>query len=93
MERGRIFKTLQQNREEITSYGVKNIALSGSMARGDDHPGSDVYLLVEFNRPAGLFGLISLQLRLDNMLECPVDIGTMDSLKASTRQNVLEECI
>ena len=56
-------------------------------------PDSYVDLLVEFDRPVGLFGLIALQQRLEELLGCPVDLGTPDSLKARIRPRVMEECV
>ena len=83
---------LHQNQAEINSYGVKSLALFGSVARGEARPDSDVDLLVEFDRPVGLIGLVALQLRLEELLGCPVDIGTWDSLKAPVRSHMLAEC-
>jgi len=93
MELELVLKILRQNQTEISAYGVKSLALFGSVARSEARPDSDVDLLVEFDRPVGLFGLVALQRRLEELLGCPVDIGTPDSLKASIRSRVLEECI
>jgi uncharacterized protein len=93
MERELVLQILHQNRAEINSYGVKSLALFGSVARGEVRPDSDVDLLVEFDRPVGLFGLVALQLRLEELLGYPVDIGTWDSLKASIRSNVMKDCV
>jgi predicted nucleotidyltransferase len=38
--------------------------------------GSDVDLLVEFNRPVGLFSFLELQNHLEVLLGCAVDLGT-----------------
>lgn len=93
MERDLVLQILTQNRVEIRSFGVKRLALFGSVARGEARVDSDVDLLVEFDRPVGLFGLVALQLRLEELLGCPVDVGTLDSLKAPIRSRVLEECV
>ncbi len=93
MDREHVLRILHQNRAEINSHGVKSLALFGSVARGEARLDSDVDLLVEFDRPVGLFGLVALQLRLEELLGCPVDIGTWDSLKAPVRSHVLEECV
>lgn len=93
MERELVLKILQQNRVEINAFGAKSLALFGSVARGEARPDSDVDLLVEFDRPVGLFGLVALQLRLEELLGCSVDIGTPDSLKAPIRSRVMEECV
>jgi len=93
MERELVLQVLRQNRAEIRSYGIKSLALFGSVARGEARPDSDVDLLVEFDHPVGLFGLIALQQRLEELLGCPVDLGTLDSLKARIRPRVMEECV
>ncbi len=93
MKRERVLKILRQHQSEILTYGVKSLALFGSVARDQAQQESDVDLLVEFDRPTGLFGLIALQEYLENLLGCPVDLGTPDSLKARIRQRVLEECV
>lgn len=93
MERELVLQILRQNRAEINSYGVKSLALFGSVARGEARPDSDVDLLVEFDRPVGLFGLIALQQRLEKLLGCPVDLGTPDSLKKHIRPHVMEDCV
>ena len=93
MEKEQVIPILRQNQEVIRSYGVSRLALFGSVARGKFYPGSDVDLLVEFDRPVGLLGLISLQLQLESMLGCHVDVGTVDCLKSAIRKDVLEECV
>ena len=93
MDRESILKLLRQNEIEIRSFGVKSLALFGSVARGEQSPDSDVDLLVEFNRPTGLFGLIALQQYLENLLNCPVDLGTTDSLKGNIRSTILKDCV
>jgi len=93
MERDLVLQILTQNRVEIKSFGVKRLALFGSVARGEARADSDVDLLVKFDRPVGLFGLVAVQLRLEELLGCPVDVGTVDSLKAPIRSRVLEECV
>ena len=93
MEREKVLQILRANQAEIRSFGVERLALFGSVARNEARPNSDVDLLVEFNRPTGLFGLIALQQRLEEILGCPVDLGTPDSLKPQVRSNVMEDCV
>jgi predicted nucleotidyltransferase len=94
MERDEIVQILQAHRHDlIVRYGVQSLALFGSTARGEATSQSDVDLLVEFNRPTGLFGLFELQDYLELLLNCPVDLGTQNSLKPQLRSQVLSECI
>jgi predicted nucleotidyltransferase len=88
-----IVKILKEHQAELADYGVKSLSLFGSTARGEARQTSDVDLLVEFDRPVGLFGLCALQFRLEELLGCEVDLGTPDSLKPRIRSRVLAEAI
>jgi hypothetical protein len=69
MNRKQVLRILKEHSAEIAGqYGVKSLALFGSVARDQASPASDVDLLVEFDRPVGLFGLFALQEYLENLL-------------------------
>ncbi len=92
--REEIIRQLNSRQSEIQQrFGVKSLALFGSVARGEIHPDSDVDLLVEFDRSVGLFGLFALQDYLEGLLGCKVDIGTKESLKPRIRETVLREMV
>ncbi|MBA4384710.1 MAG: nucleotidyltransferase [Anaerolinea sp.] len=74
-------------------YGVSSLFLFGSVARNEATPQSDVDLLVEFEKPIGLFDFIGLQQNLESVLGCKVDLGTKRSLKIRVMENVLKEAI
>jgi predicted nucleotidyltransferase len=94
MKRGEVLAVLRAQREQLRSeYGVKSLALFGSVARDEAGPKSDVDLLVEFDRPTGYFGLVRLQLRLQELLGCEIDLGTPRSLRPSMRQRIDKEAI
>ncbi len=93
MKREQVIKILREHQAEIDAFGVRRLVLFGSVARDETHRGSDVDLLVEFERPTGLFGLFALQNRLEELLGCPVDLGTADSLKERYRSQIIAECI
>jgi hypothetical protein len=94
MNRDAVIRILQPHLGELAErYGVKSLALFGSVARDEATGRSDVDLLVEFDRPIGLFGLFALQDHLETLLHCSVDLGTRDSLKPRVRTKVLAECI
>lgn len=94
MERQVLLQLLKQKRAELTAkFGVRSLLLFGSVARNEATSTSDVDLLVEFNRPVGYFGLFALQDYLEELLGCPVDLGTLASLKPYIRERVMEELI
>jgi predicted nucleotidyltransferase len=91
MKREQVLRILkEQNLQLAKQYGVKSLALFGSVARDEATSASDVDLLVEFNRPVGYFGLFALQDYLEKLLECPVDLGMPDSLKPYIRERMGE---
>ncbi len=62
MKRDQALATLRTEKDRLSrDYGVKSLALFGSVARDEATAVSDVDLLVEFDRPTGLFGLFALQ--------------------------------
>jgi predicted nucleotidyltransferase len=94
MERDTVIRILKENNAELSAqFGVKSLALFGSVARDEATFSSDVDLIVEFRRPVGYFGLFALQNHLEKILGCPVDLGTPDSLKPRFRQRVMGELI
>jgi uncharacterized protein len=94
MQQDAVIRTLKQKNAELTErFGVKSLQLFGSVARNKATASSDVDLLVEFDRPVGYFGLFALQDYLENILGCPVDLGTPDSLKPRLRERVMGELI
>jgi hypothetical protein len=94
MKRDEVLSVLRAQRERLRSeHGVKSLGLFGSVARDEAGPNSDVDLLVEFERPTGYFGLVRLQLLLQELLGCPLDLGTPGSLRPSMRQRIDKEAI
>jgi len=94
MKQDAVLKILRQKNTELAKqFGVKSLLLFGSVARNKATAVSDVDLLVEFSRPVGYFGLFALQDYLENLLGCPVDLGTPTSLKPAIRKQVMGEAI
>jgi predicted nucleotidyltransferase len=61
-------------------YGVKSLAVFGSMARGDDREGSDVDILVTFEGRATFRGYMGLKLDLEDPIGRRIDLTTPDTL-------------
>jgi predicted nucleotidyltransferase len=96
MKRAEVIQLLRQHHEELTRrFGVKSLALFGSVARDEATDTSDVDLLVEFYQAEaiGLFALFELQDHLEDLLGYPVDLGTPNSLKPRIREYVLSESV
>ena len=74
-------------------YGVESLAVFGSMARGDDHEGSDVDILVTFEGPATFDGYFDLKFHLEDLFGRNVDLLTPKCLSPSMRAEIDREAI
>ncbi len=93
MNREVIFTVLRQQQAELKSRGVKLLAVFGSVARGDFTDQSDLDLLVEFERPVGLFEFIRLKMVLEQITGRGVDLVTPDALRQEMRERILGDAI
>lgn len=76
MEREKVIEILRKELPYFASeYGVKRIGLFGSYAKGTPIQGSDIDILVEFERPIG-FKFIEFTEYLEGLLGTGVDILT-----------------
>jgi len=93
----RLDRRLCQHRTAVLStadrWGADNVRVFGSVARGDDGPGSDVDLLVDLAPDRGLFALGELRRELTSLLGAPVDVVPADSLRATVSDEVLSGAI
>jgi uncharacterized protein len=94
VKRDEVVRILREHREKLArEFGVQSLMLFGSVARDEARSTSDVDLLVELNRPTGYFGLVRLQLFLEQLLGNTVDLGTPGSLRPAMRQRIDKEAI
>ena len=93
MNRAQIIQTLSEHKGELDAFGVRSLSLFGSVARGEERPGSDIDILVEFERVGGLFEFVRLKNYLEKTLGQPVDLVTPDALKPQLREKILRESV
>ena len=60
-------------------YGISNLRLFGSYARGEAHDGSDVDLRIDRGNLRGLFSYYAMVDELEQALNCHVDLVLDDS--------------
>jgi predicted nucleotidyltransferase len=86
---------LQDKRAEIlriaASHGAYNVRLFGSVARGDDGPGSDLDLLVDMESGRSLLDLVALGQDLEALLQRKVDVLTDRSVHPAVRPHILAD--
>jgi len=72
-------------------YGLTNVRVFGSVARGEETPQSDIDLLVDVAAGVGLVGLARCQRDLEKLLDARVDLVPASSLKEGVAHSVLTE--
>ena len=95
---GPIGKIVRKRRRELVkvaaSHGASNLRVFGSVARGDDHPDSDVDLVADLPAALGLFGLGRLRGDLESVLGgVRVDLVPLPDLKPDVRGRVENEAV
>lgn len=95
MKREQALHLLLQDRDHLKAFQVKSLSVFGSTARDEATEASDVDILVEFVEGAqiGLFRFVELKQHLEIILGCPVDLGTLETLKETVRSRALREAI
>jgi predicted nucleotidyltransferase len=84
---------LKRHQADLRQRGVKSLAAFGSLARGEATCSSDIDLLVEFDRPVGLFEFIRLKLYLEELTGRSVDLVTPDAIRPAMRADILNEAV
>lgn len=80
------------NQARLKSLGVSRLGLFGSFARGEQNPDSDIDLLVEFAPGEKTFdAFMQLSFLLEEILEHPVELVTVESLSPYIGPHILKE--
>ncbi len=92
---GRLAERLARHRHQVKEiaerHGLSNVRVFGSVARGEEGPGSDVDLLVDVAAGVGLVGLARCQRDLEALLGARVDLVPAGDLKPGMAAAVVAE--
>ena len=84
---------IRQHQQKILElaeqFGIKNLRIFGSVAKGQDTENSDLDLLVEASPTTTLFDICALQIELEELLNLKVDVATDNSLPPKFKEEVL----
>ena len=80
-------------RQIVAEAGGGRVRVFGSLATGQDHPGSDVDLLFTMGEPLSLMELGRLEQRLVDAIGAPVDLVPDSAIRADLRERVLTEAV
>ena len=87
-------RVIENNTDEIKSYGIKTMGVFGSFARSDNTRKSDVDILIEFQKDRKAFdNYMDLKTYLEKLLRRKVDLVIKEALKPSLKSYVLKEVV
>ncbi len=85
---------LRESRQSIAEKHKAEVqGIFGSFARGEETPGSDVDVLVEFMEGASLFDLVDLADFLEENFQRPVDIVSTRALRKEIEPSVRRDLV
>ena len=73
------------------TYGVGELGVFGSVARGDNTETSDIDVLVTLSKPMGFFEFIDLEEYLTELLGKKVDLVTKRALNRHIKDDILQQ--
>lgn len=85
--RSGVVRRIKANRRALSRYGVKTLALFGSVARNQIRKRSDIDILVQFEK-ATWANYIGLKFYLEDLLGREVDLVTPKALKPATKPSI-----
>jgi predicted nucleotidyltransferase len=88
-------ETLRRSEQALRARGVRRAALFGSVARGENRPGSDIDIMVEIDPDAHItvFDYVGIKEYIAGLFDGPVDVVSRDNLKAYVRPTATVDAI
>jgi hypothetical protein len=93
MKSENVISLIKKHRPELARFGVKSLALFGSVARGEARPDSDVDILVEFEGRATFDRFMDTKYYLEDLLGCRVDLVVPDAIKPRMKPAIMQDLV
>ena len=94
---GPVGSRVRRNRRRVVetaaAFGITHLQVFGSVARGEDHPDSDVDFLADIPRSLGLLELGRAREELESILKTRVDLVPADGLKPDVAKRVSKDLV
>ena len=94
MNRAKVLEILSRHKGQLEgAFGIRSLAVFGSMARDEARPDSDIDVLVDFESTPGLTEYMDLKFWLEERLGRRVDLVMRGALEEWARPIVEAEAI
>ncbi|CAL8976980.1 hypothetical protein RHODGE_RHODGE_03045 [Rhodoplanes serenus] len=95
MNRQDVIDILRRNQDALRARGVLHAALFGSLARGEEHPGSDIDIVIDLapDLAIDVYQYVGLKNYIEDLFPSPVDVVDRDTIKPLIRDSVIKESI
>ncbi|MTW14643.1 nucleotidyltransferase [Rhodoplanes serenus] len=95
MNRQDVIDILRRNQDALRARGVLHAALFGSLARGDEHPGSDIDIVIDLapDLAIDVYQYVGLKNYIEDLFPSPVDVVDRDTIKPLIRDSVIKDSI
>ena len=95
MDRESILATLRAHEPELKAAGLLHLRLFGSVARGDNTPGSDVDLLFDYDESDSwnALGAYGFEDRVSEILGAKAHLSAATMIRPRIRENAFKEAV
>ncbi len=90
--REEVVEVLRSHRRELDEFGVRQLSLFGSVARGDLQPQSDVDVIVQFSRTT-YRRFVGLKSFLESILDRKVDLLTSAAVEGRLKKEIEKDLV
>lgn len=94
LRKEKILRKIEENREKIKEYGIKRIGVFGSYIREEQKEGSDIDIIVEFEKGKKTFdNYMDLKFFLEDLFGCKIDLVISEAIKPDLKSYISKEAV
>jgi len=90
-----VLATLRQAEPSLRPHGVLHAGVFGSVARGDQKPGSDIDIALDLDPETSrtVWDYVGVKMAVSELFDGPVDVIDREALKPRVRESVERELV
>jgi len=77
----------------IAEFGIKQIRIFGSYARGDENAKSDIDIIVDISNPIGIYQFIGLKQDIAKTLNKKIDLFKPNNIEPIIKDKIMAEAV